>query len=292
MTLFYADEHRNCYNYATPQQSLFRIFRLEKNNETEVDNVDRSIMLFVLSGKICVTCGEFHERIIETGHFVLFPKNTCLYGRSLEKSVVISCSFIHSIKFCNKYSLENLANEVTKNFTYDFYQLSIRKRLNEYLLLLMGCLEDGLGCSHFHNWKLQELFILIRAYYSKEELAYFFYPIMGKDIDFKDFVLTNYTSIFEVSDFAHKANMTVATFNRRFKEAFHQSAHKWLTARKAERILRDIKISNMSFDEIAAQYGFSSAAYLATFCKQHYYKSPTELRAESLLSCTNFKENE
>lgn len=292
MDLFYAEEHRNCYNYSSPQMSVFKSFSVDATNETGFENIDRSVLVFILSGKICVTCGSFHERIIETGHFVLFPKNTCIYGRALEKSEIISCAFIHNIKFCNKYSLENLANEVLNETEYDFYQLPIRKRLHDFLVLLSDCLNDGLGCSHFHNWKVQELFVLLRAYYSKEELAQFFYPILGQDIDFKDFILTNYTTIFDITEFAQKANMTPATFNRRFKNAFHQPAYKWLTARKAERVLRDIKISSMSFDEIATQHGFSSAAYLATFCKQHFEKSPSELRGESLLNCTNFKENE
>lgn len=292
MNLFYADEHRNCYNYASPEMSVFRVFNVNKSDETGFENVERSVLVFVLSGKICVTCGSFHERIIKAGNFALFPKNTCIYGRAIEKSEVISCAFIHNIRFCNKYSVENLASDITDEIEYDFFQLPIRERVNDFLVLLRDCLNDGLGCSHFHNWKVQELFILLRAYYSKDELANFFYPVLGQDIDFKDFILTNYTMIFEVSEFAQKANMTLATFNRRFKEAFHQPAHKWLTARKAERVLRDIKISNMSFDEIAAQYGFSSATYLATFCKQHFERTPSELRCESLLNCLNFKENE
>lgn len=292
MSLFYADEHKNCYNYASPQMSVFRVFNVDKTNETGFENVERSVIVFVLSGKICVTCGAYHERIIQTGHFALFPKNTCIYGRALEKSEIISCAFIHNIKFCNKFSMENLESGITDETEYDFFQLAIRERLHDFLILLRDCLADGLGCSHFHNWKVQELFILLRAYYSKEELGMFFYPVLGQDLDFKDFVLSNYTSIFEINEFAKKANMTPATFNRRFKKAFHQPAHKWITARKAERILRDIKISNMSFDEIATQYGFSSAAYLATFCKHHFEKTPSELRGESLLNCLNFKESQ
>lgn len=290
MRLFYAEEHQNCYNYASPQTTVFKVFNLKKEDETGFECIERSILIFVISGKICMTCGSYHERIIQEGYFGLLEKNSCIYGRALEDSQIISCAFIHNIKFCNKYSLEHLADENIVSAEYDFNLLPIRKRLHDFLLVLRDCLDDGLGCSHYHNWKIQELFILFRAYYTKEELTLFFYPILGKNIDFKDFVLANYKTVSDINEFAQKANMSQATFNRRFKEAFNQPVHKWLSARKAEHILRDIKISDMSLEEIANLYGFSSAAYLATFCKRHYKKSPTELRSESLLKCTNFKD--
>ena len=38
-------------------------------------------------------------------------------------------------------------------------------------------MEDDIGCKHLQELKLQELFILFRAYYTKEQLAAFFHPI-------------------------------------------------------------------------------------------------------------------
>ena len=84
--------------------------------------------------------------------------------------------------------------------------------------------------------------------------------------------------------------MTVATFNRRFKEAFEVSTHKWIATRKAERVLRDIRVTNKTLECIAVEHDFSSTAYLATFCKQQYGKSPSELRQQELKNCTSFKE--
>ena len=128
--------------------------------------------------------------------------------------------------------------------------------------------------------KMQELFILLRAYYNREELATFFYPLIGKNRDFKDFVYEHYLKVDSLNEFAALANTSVDTFKRRFKETFGEPAHKWITGRKAEHVYRDIALGILSFADIAEKYRFSSVSYLTTFCKQHLGKTPQQLRNE------------
>ena len=135
---------------------------------------------------------------------------------------------------------------------------------------------------HYHQIKREELFMYLRAGYTKEELAMFFSPVLGKNLDFKDFVLTHYKQIFDVREFAQKANMSQSTFNRRFKESFNDTALKWLLARKSESILNDIVKSDLTFAEISEKYRFSSPSYFVTFCKKHYGKTAAVLRREGI----------
>lgn len=289
MGIFYQEEHATCYDYQTPTMSTFRVFRTnDSDNQIVSTDVKESVILFVTSGKIRITCDAFQDQIIRGGEMILLPKNSCFYGKSLEDSVIVSCTFIHSVKFCNKYSLKHLSDVLDKDMVYNFATLHIHERIQEFLDFLLKCMADGMGCAHFHNWKQQELFILLRAYYQKNDLAEFFFPVIGADLDFKDFIFTHYLNISNVNEFAELAHLTPATFNRRFKAAFKQPAHKWFADRKAERILRDIKISDKTFEEISIEQGLSSPAYLTTFCKQHFGKAPSELRSEGIASCTEF----
>ena len=288
MGIFYQEEHATCYDYQTPTMSTFRVFRAKIHENQISMGVKESVILFLQSGTISITCDSFQNRIIRAGEMVLLPKNSCFYGKTLEDSVVISCTFLHQVKFCNKYSLRHLSDAIDKDMVYDFTILPIHERIHEFLDFLLKCMDDGMGCAHFHNWKQQELFILLRAYYQKEDLASFFYPVIGTEPDFKDVIFSHYINISNVNEFAELAHMTPATFNRRFKAAFKQPAHKWFAERKAERILRDIKISDKTFEEISIEQGLSSPAYLTTFCKLHFGKSPSELRSEGITSCTEF----
>lgn len=124
-------------------------------------------------------------------------------------------------------------------------------RLQSFFSLLVDCLKEGLGCIHYHQIKRDELFLYLRAGYTKEELALFFYPVLGQNLEFKDFVLMNSRKIFDVKDFALQANMSQSTFNRRFKETFNETAKNWLLLRKQEFVKRDVALSNLSFSEIA-----------------------------------------
>lgn len=106
------------------------------------------------------------------------------------------------------------------------------------------CLDDKLECVHFHELKEKEFFIFFRAYYSKEELVTFFYPLWSPDTDYKDFVLTHCLRVADSNEFAALAYMSIDTFKRRFKQTFGKSPDKWMT--------------DKSFSDIALEYPLSS----------------------------------
>lgn len=278
MSLFYKEEHTTCYNYKLPTSANFNMLHFAVSSVPQSINVDRSVLIFLLSGEALVTCGSYRDRLHKAGEIVLIPRNNCCFVKVRKECDVISCSFVQNIDFCNQFSFHKLVDFIPEDFTYDFTILPVRERVGELLSLLKHCLEDQLGCLHFHELMERELFIFFRAYYTKEELAAFFYPLIGKDIDFKDFILTNYLSIPNIQEFASLSNMSLATFKRRFQEAFGQPIHKWITERKAEWVYRDILLTDKPFPEIGQEYGFQSATYFSQFCKKHFGKSPHDLR--------------
>lgn len=122
---------------------------------------------------------------------------------------------------------------------------------------------------------------MLRAYHSKEELFALFSPVLRKNDAFRLFVLQNYKAVSGVEDFASLANMSVRSFQRRFKASFGCSLREWLVARKSEQLLQEIRSSEKSLTDIAAEFGFTGMSYFATFCKNNLGKTPTELRASS-----------
>lgn len=139
-------------------------------------------------------------------------------------------------------------------------------------------LERGINCIHYHRLKQEELCILLRGYYSSEDLYSLLGPIVGTSDNFKDLVLRNYRTIHDIKAFASIANMSVRNFQRRFKAEFNLSAREWLNERRAELILRDIRSSDKKIVEIAVNYGFATPSHFTVFCKQHYGMTPSQLR--------------
>ena len=283
MTLHYVNEHLGCSNYATDETSLF-FLREIKPGETIVRNyLDFTLLVFLYRGDVEITYGIDSKLHLKGGNVFLLPKNLEIKVTSSDGGAsALMCKFTCDIKMCSMYSLKQLEKFLPENLDNRMFCLPFDDRIRAFVNLTVMSLPAGLNCTHYHQIKREELFMYLRAGYTKEELAMFFSPILGKDLDFKDFVLTHYKQIFDVKEFAEKANMSQSTFNRRFKESFNDTALKWLLARKSESILNDIVKSDLTFAEISEKYRFSSPSYFVTFCKKHYGKTAAKLRKEGI----------
>ena len=283
MALLYLREHLSCREYSLEEDAVMRIFHAEAGVELWEGYVKNSLIVFLLEGKLEVNCGSYFHKSVEAGQMFFIPNNAKISGVAVRASTWLTCVFDTSMSLCNRFSLENLTSLVDMSrINYDFTILPIRERLSQFLDLLRECLLDGLNCVHFHSFKRNEMMILLRGYYSKEELALLFYPALSVDLDLKDFALSHYNEVKDVREFAAMAKMTPVTFSRRFKKVFGEPVAQWLEKQKSKEVLREIEQTNKTFAEIADLYNFSSPAYLVTFCKRHFSKTPKELR-ESFL---------
>jgi AraC-like DNA-binding protein len=127
---------------------------------------------------------------------------------------------------------------------------------------------------------MKELFFLLRAYNTKEDLADFFSPLLTDDMDFYNFVLNNYQSIKTVKELAFLADYSLTGFEKRFKKVFGMSAHQWMKNQLSSSLYHEISCSRKSFTEISDMFGFSSSAHLSNFCKAVFGATPSAIRRE------------
>lgn len=283
MTLHYVNEHLGCSVYATRETALFFLRDIAAGETAARIYPDYTLLVFLYRGNVEIEYGIDKKLYLKEGNVFLLPKNYEIKITAIGGDAgALLCKFTSDIKMCSRYSLEQLEKHLPKNIGKQFFYLTFDERIKAFVDLIVMSLSDGLSCSHYHQIKRDELFIYLRAGYTKEELAMFFNPVIGQDIDFKDFVLTHYKNIYDVKEFAEKANMSQSTFNRRFKESFNDTALKWLLARRSEDILNDILKSDLAFAEISDKYRFSSPSYFVAFCKKHYGKTAAELRRDGV----------
>ncbi|WP_148476722.1 helix-turn-helix domain-containing protein [Parabacteroides johnsonii] len=281
MSLFYKEEHTTCYNYRTPSVANFAVLRYAAGEDFVPVSVNRSVIVFLMEGEIQVNSGLDNEFVHKAGTLVLHPRNSGFSFKVLKDCLILSCAYSQCLNLCNRYAFEKLIGYLPDDFQYKFQILPIKKRMKEFCTLLIHCLDDGLQCSHYHESKENELFLLLRTYYSKEELAMFFYPLLVTDLDFRDFIMDNYTLNTRAASLAEKLNLTLKTFNRRFENTFGTSFHQWVIQQKVEWISRDLTLTEKPIAEIALDYDFSSASYLTSFCKKNIGKTPLQIRKEN-----------
>ncbi len=282
MTLLYKNEHISCTNYAEEFNKVFTLMEIPEGHTVERRFLNTTFLVILLQGDIEIRYEIDKYFTPQLGYMFLLPKNKQITTFARKATPLLLCSFTNDLKLCSRFSIQQLSHFISESACQNPYCLKLDIRLQSFFSLLVDCLKEGLGCIHYHQIKRDELFLYLRAGYTKEELALFFYPVLGQNLEFKDFVLMNSRKIFDVKDFALQANMSQSTFNRRFKETFNETAKNWLLLRKQEFVKRDIALSNLSFSEIAEKYKFSSTSYLDTFCKKYFGKTPKEIRKEAI----------
>ena len=284
MRLFYQEEHKTCYHYAEKSTATFKVYHLQHDAPPAQARLECSLMVFVVEGESLIRYGAGKPFVVPAGRFFLVEPGTLFTGHQQVPTLVMTMAFVGAPQLCNIYTLENLVRDtqgaslpVDPHFT-----LPIRPRLLEFLDLVMHCLDDVLSFAHYHELKREEFFLLVRAYYSKEELAALFRPLLGIDHDFRRQVLEVCAKgCCDIAAMAGQLNMSTATLQRKFKQTFHETAGQWLLNRKAERIVRQLKTTSLTFDQICFENGFSSPAYFSNFCKRVFGKTPTQLRNEA-----------
>lgn len=281
MALFYKDEHLACHHYSNLSNAVFSIVSYPKGEIATRKYLDKTFIAYMLEGAMEVSYGIEQSVHLRKGHIFLLPKNCNIQVLAIEDCKILLCSFaVNDIKLCSQFSIKQLSSFLPENRGDEITRLESDSRISQFASFLTQNLEEGLSCMHYHLLKRDELFLYLRAGYDKNELAYFFQWVLSSEMDFKDYVLTNYKNMHDVKEFALKSNMSLSTFNRRFKTAFNETAWVWLKNKKVEDIYNDIVMTNTPFNLLAEKYNFSSSAYFATFCKKSFGCTAQELRKE------------
>lgn len=284
MGLLYVEEHRNCSHYQKGECPLATILKYNKGNTLERTSPRLSKLCFVKYGKINISIGGNEKKEVNKEDIFLLPPNTDFYAEVVEDAYIITLQFHVQVNLCERYSMTQLFPYYKEQVGQDFYTLKFTPAISRYLDLLDLCLSDGIHCMNFYEIKKQELFMLFRAYYPKEELALFFHPILSKeDLFFRNFVLERSLLAKNVNELAKMANYSTSGFIKKFTRCFNEAPHRWLTQYKADKILYAIKNEDKSLKEISSEYNFSSMSHFVNFCKKQFGETPGKMRKEGKL---------
>lgn len=278
MGLLYVNEHINCVHYQN-EKPLIRIINYNKGESVNEEPSAFSRLYFLKEGHLTLSVNEFQNVEIHAKEFFLLPPSTAFKVKILEDISCFAINFQVQLNFCENFSMTELYNYYDESFKSEFKVLPITSEMEAYLRLLEIYLMDGINCIHFHEMKKDEMFILLRAYYPKEELAALFHPILNKeDLHFKNFVLEKSLCAKNVQELATMANYSTSGFIKRFSRSFNESPYRWMLQYKADHILHDIYSEDMPLKEIYTKYNFSSMSHFISFCKKQYGKTPGKIR--------------
>ncbi|MBD8346893.1 MULTISPECIES: helix-turn-helix transcriptional regulator [unclassified Dysgonomonas] len=277
--LLYKDEHLACYNYQKDDKAPIEGLKINATHSIE-NIVEESEIIFVIEGRFSISYGEISDRRVNSGQmFVL--RQGYQYKIDAEADTFIMIFRINSqVNFCDRFSIQQLYQKEFK-IEDEFNPLIINNRLSDFLSRAYANISDGLLCTHFLDLKRQELFFLLRAYYSKEDLARMFHPLLNNDQVFSNFIYDNHYKVKNIQQLVALSSYSVSAFNKRFKKSFGISPYKWMKDQRAKRIFHEINNYTKNFKVISEEYGFSSLSQFNDFCKVHFGLTPGEIRKKS-----------
>lgn len=277
MKLFDYPRQESILNSESESEVSFS-FRVEVAGEILKDNFSSTHnILFVMNGCIEVRCDDFTKIVVEGMETIFLPKSS-LYCIKVVKETELVIFPFDCLNSLDRVVFQNLQKQV-KEMEYQFSSYAVRGRMEDFLQLLIGYCKDGLHCSgRLHEVKQDELFMLFRKYYSNQELARFFYPIIGADMEFMNKVLNSDVKAKTSKQFADANGYSLSEFRRRFKENFHEPVYHWIQKQKRKHIQYELLVSNDDITTIGFRYGFSSLSHFNKFCQSQFGMSPTELK--------------
>jgi AraC-like DNA-binding protein len=284
MRLMNIQEHLGCYNYDHSDKPIIEVINYPQS-KTGLWNINDNEVAFLMEGRMRYSFRNSPTYEVQKGQFLFLPAGSAFSYLTLMDSVILVLRVRNHIKLCECYHIEKLySDSLGEKFSPEkgAYMLEINSRLWHFLTGLCDCIGDGIKCKVFFEMKIKEFFLMLRAYYPKENIYDFLYPILSRDPAFSEYVRKNWPQYKTVKEIADALHQTPKQFSKRFKEVFDKPPYKWIKERKANAIYHDICSANTPLKQIAAKYGFSTIPQFTKFCKTELGRNPGELRRGEL----------
>lgn len=169
----------------------FSCHRLGKDDIYQIDNSKSSCALFVIQGRVNFDLGKSYEGEMEQRQMLYIPQNMKAQIESITSSRCILLFWDKHLNVCNKLFLNSLLSKENDTDIKDII-LPIKSPLMNVLESVNLYLDARLLCRHMHSLKQQELLLVLRGFYTKQELAAFFSASTNIGESFERFVLDNY----------------------------------------------------------------------------------------------------
>ncbi|MDO5663799.1 MAG: helix-turn-helix transcriptional regulator [Bacteroidia bacterium] len=274
--LLYINEHLQCKNYLSDDKCTFSKYLVKKNIPVNINFFNQYLFVFVLSGKLELTYESGYKIKLESSKMYSIGFDQSVFVNSIENSQIILLTFDRPQVLCDEFNLMNLKEYLPVEDS-KVRSLVINKYMLNFLDTMQMYIGNKMLCRHLQGLKQSEFFFIMRGFYTKEENAMFFYPVIEAKNPFKLLVREKSKNVETVKDLAAACNMTTKTLTRRFKETFNETPKQWLLTRKKQRVKIEV-LRTDNFKEVQEKVGFSSYAHLNDYCVKQFDKTLKELR--------------
>lgn len=274
--LLYIGEHLTCNHYRAEVGAGFIYREIKKGERLGSEQTPSNQLLVILEGACTIDYEHYPQRVLKAGEMVLVRHSSEFVMQVTEDLKLLTMAFVIPLSVCDKLVLESYYG-IVDTIKYDFRPTPIRHPLNLFFDQLVYYLRNGMSCAHLHELKHKELFLCLRGFYKKEEIAYLFCEIIERSLDFRRFIYDNHQRVKSVEELVQLSNMSKSAFSRKFKQEFDMTPHDWLLKRKCEQIVWYAANPEVTIDQLCDRFGYSSKESFNNFCQSQFGCTPKRL---------------
>lgn len=276
-TIFYPHTHKECKFYNRCNNSIVEVIRLQTGDRRERDMHESEIAI-IHSGRLSMSYRECHNKSVNTANLMLIPPGATLYMVAEEETTLMIFRLKMAItRLCETVSIEHLGH-MGIEIPNECGIIHANSHIQSFCAAIIECVNSGFRCAKYLESKLSELLMLLKAFYSWEDLVRLFAPLLSDDYTFKSFVMRNFKTAKTLEELARMANYSLSGFTKQFKKVIGHSPAAWIKEEKAKLIIHDLQCTNKSLTDISEDYGFSSVSHLSKFCSHYLGAPPGALR--------------
>lgn len=284
------ERHWGCKHFAQGSKCCFTTKVYAKDERVQLQSDKGMMMIFVEDGAINYSLNDAPIVKVDQDFILLLDKDSKIVFRFYQSCRLSVFSFDEPARLCDNYDINKL-----KRFAPTVMEVTTLPILPPLDLALKSTemyYEAGLNCGVVMEAKLKEFFFLLSAYYTPEELGRFLAPLLREEVDFKEFVMNNFSKVSTVQELAQLRNMSLRVFNKTFKDTFNMPPYQWMLAQKGVLIEKKLAQKSVSFAEIIEEFGFSSPSHFTVYCRRQFGMTPTQKRRELTDESYHKKKNE
>ena len=273
------ESHKGCKNYFSERHTHFLLTGMSASETITIEYKECNHIIAVLKGSLLIEYDDFKGIRFSEGEMVFLPAYSKSHIEALDESRVMMGTFEMPVEVCIRLSMDALW-EKRSEMEYRFRSIPINTPMRQYIDLLAMYIESGVQCAHLHEVKEKELYLVLRWFYTDEEFLNFFYPLIGKSLDFRAQVMKHYSKVKSIEELAGQLSMSRSNFDNKFKEIFGMPPKQWTLKRKARSVKHFMSKPDITISDVMRQYDFESFTHFNRFCQQQFGMPPTELIKE------------
>ncbi|MDR0430852.1 MAG: AraC family transcriptional regulator [Tannerellaceae bacterium] len=256
----------------------FNIKQERKGKTIQIKEMHLNHLLFILEGELNISYNEFRNHLCTAGDMIFISRDPSLVAETYTEVSYLLLSFNNQIQLLEQLELGDLKEYASERNIFN--KLDIRPPLQGVLDSLLFYKRNKINSQLLDEAKQKEIFLVLKTFYTKQELSRFLKPILNQEMDFKAFVIKHYTNAKNVEELAQVCNLSIRSLTRKFKIYFDDSPYRWMLKQKSHHVRDMLADKKIPMQQIIKEYGFSSPAHFTTYCKKHFGMTPSAFRKE------------